>query len=166
MKFITTILFIIFNISYLSSQSWNRSDVKIYRSFDSLEKDYFYIENDTTYVINFWATWCGPCVKELPYFEDLSERYDDKPVKVILVSLDFEKQIDKRLIPFLNKKEIKSEVVLLLDPKESTWIDKVDSEWSGAIPITLLKSKNKSEFHEKVFHSKEELELLIETFIK
>ena len=41
------------------------------------------------YLIDFWATWCKPCIKELPAFEELNARYQDKGLKVVLVSLDF-----------------------------------------------------------------------------
>ncbi|MGB1283784.1 MAG: TlpA disulfide reductase family protein, partial [Polaribacter sp.] len=88
------------------------------------------------YVVNFWATWCAPCVKELPYFEKLKEVYQDKNVEVLLVSLDFPKQIEERLIPFINKKKLKSKVVLLNDSNEDIWIKAIDSTWSGAIPAT------------------------------
>ena len=52
------------------------------------------LNNDTVYVINFWATWCGPCVEEMPYFEQLHARMAEKPVKVLLVSMDFKKDLD------------------------------------------------------------------------
>ncbi len=45
--------------------------------------------NDTLYVVNFWATWCKPCVAELPYFEEAGEKYKSEKIKVLLVSLDF-----------------------------------------------------------------------------
>jgi thiol-disulfide isomerase/thioredoxin len=57
--------------------------------------------SDKTYVINFWATWCAPCVKELPYFEEMTKNYSDKNVEVILVSLDFPKKYDSSLKPFI-----------------------------------------------------------------
>src|SRR5690606_6809447 len=58
-------------------------------NFEALEKKYFQKKNDSIYVINFWATWCKPCIKELPAFEKIASEYADKKVKVLLVSLDF-----------------------------------------------------------------------------
>lgn len=124
--------------------------------FKGLEP-YLNKQNDTTYVINFWATWCGPCVKELPYFEKITESYKDKKVKVILVSLDFPKSYKKSLLPFLVKRGIKSEVILLNDPDSNTWISKIDKDWSGAIPATIIYNKSSRSFYEKSF-SYEELE--------
>src|SRR5688572_595506 len=52
-------------------------------------KPFLNADNDTTYIVNFWATWCKPCVEELPHFEQLYQEYKDKKVRLILVSLDF-----------------------------------------------------------------------------
>ena len=146
------------------SQSWTVDDVPVYKTFDDFEP-ILHQDTDTTYVVNFWATWCGPCVKELPYFEALHKRYEDQPVKVVLVSLDFEKHIVRKLLPFLNKKDIQSNVVLLADGKANNWIDKVDPSWSGAIPITLVYKGDKREFYEKEFHSEQELVNIISPFL-
>ena len=148
----------------LAAQDWNREDVKTYYSFDEFE-EILSRDNDTTYVVNFWATWCAPCVKELPYFEKMNSSLASDKLKVVLVSLDFEKHIDSRLIPFLNERKIESEVVLLLDKKESQWIDRVDPEWSGAIPITVVYNNEKRGFYERVFHSEKELKDLIYEYI-
>lgn len=147
----------------MCGQNWEDKDVKRFETFDSFEH-ILNQESDTTYLINFWATWCGPCVKELPYIEGLVDLYNDKKYKSILVSLDFEKQIESKLIPFLNKNEIKSDVVVLLDGKSSKWIDRVDPSWSGAIPITIIYNKNKREFFEEQFHSTEELIEIIDPY--
>ena len=160
------ILLAIFTLSSSSAiaQSWTLKDVDIYRSFDDFEH-ILDTQNDTTYLVNFWATWCGPCVKELPYFEDIQKLSDGKKLKVILVSLDFERQFESRLIPFLNKNKIGSEVVVLLDKKESSWIDKVDPEWSGAIPITIVYKGAKRNFYEKSFHSTDELKSILKPYL-
>ncbi len=96
------------------------------------------MSNDTTYVINFWATWCSPCVKEIGYFEELHRKYSDNKMKVILVSLDFPNQVEKRLLPFLEEKDISASVMLMTDLDYNGWINRVDASWTGAIPATLI----------------------------
>ena len=150
--------------SNLKAQSWTIEDIDIYKTFDEFEP-VLHQKNDTTYIINFWATWCGPCVKELPYFEELQAKYADEKVKVVLVSLDFEKKLETKLVPFLNDRRIASEVVVLLDGKASKWIDRVDPSWSGAIPVTLVRKGEDMDFHEKVFHSAAELDEIVAPFV-
>ena len=94
--------------------------------------------NDTTYVINFWATWCSPCVKEIGYFEELHRESGTSKLKVFLISLDFPNQLERRVMPFLEERDISAEVLLVTDLKYNEWIDRVDSSWSGAIPATLI----------------------------
>jgi thiol-disulfide isomerase/thioredoxin len=118
-----------------------------------------------TLIINFWATWCIPCVEEMPYFERVTSKYDSDEVQVILVSLDFTNQIKTNLIPFIEKNKLKSKVILLDDPDVNTWIDKINPEWSGAIPATMIKKGNKEAFYEKSFHSFDELEEIIQPFL-
>lgn len=99
------------------------------------------LNNDTTYVINFWATWCTPCVAELPDFEKVHLNSADQKVRVILVSLDYEKKLKETVLPFLSRKKISAPVVLLNEPDANSWIDKVDITWSGALPATLIMNK-------------------------
>ncbi|MDD7914372.1 TlpA disulfide reductase family protein [Polaribacter ponticola] len=122
-------------------------------------------EDGKTYVINFWATWCAPCVKELPYFEKIKEEYADNNVEVLLVSLDFPKQVEKKLIPFINKKKLQSEVILLDDVNEDVWIKAIDESWSGAIPATIIYNSSNRKFYEQSFDYKT-LENELKTFIK
>lgn len=121
-------------------------EVDVY-DFEGFER-FLHIADDNTYVINFWATWCKPCVAELPYFERLNKEYGDKGVKVILVSLDMPKMLEKKLLPFLEEKKLESRVVVLDDPKQNDWIPKVNAEWSGAIPATLIYNKKNRAFYE------------------
>ena len=94
--------------------------------------------SDSTYVINFWATWCKPCIKELPHFDKLNTTFPGAKLRVVLVSLDFKRQFETGLIPYLTKNNIQSEVLLIDEPDYNLWIDKVDKSWSGAIPATLI----------------------------
>jgi thiol-disulfide isomerase/thioredoxin len=93
---------------------------------------------DTIYVVNYWATWCAPCVKELPEFEKLDSVYKNQKVKVILVSTDFRKDIETKLKPFIEKKQLHSEVNFLDEIYDNEWIPKVDSTWQGALPATKI----------------------------
>jgi len=95
-------------------------------------------ESDSLFVVNFWATWCMPCVKEIPYFEAVSKKYKNQKIKLILVSLDFRQDIDKKLIPFLEKHKLVSEVWFLNESNPNIFIPKIENNWSGAIPFTLF----------------------------
>jgi len=103
-------------------------------------------------VINFWATWCVPCVEELPVFVDLDKR---DGIDVILISLDNADNSKTVVNPFLEKNEITSTVKLLDDPYAAEWIPLVDVHWDGAIPATLIQKGDKKMFYNKSFTSSE-----------
>jgi thiol-disulfide isomerase/thioredoxin len=86
-------------------------------------------------VYNFWATWCAPCIKEMPYFEQIQE--EDKDVELVFISMDDGRR-PERVTNFIEKRNIKSPVYLLNDVDYNNWIDKVSENWSGAIPGTLF----------------------------
>ena len=103
--------------------------------FDALQK-ILDTESNQVQVINFWATWCAPCVKELPLLEKLNAQ-KNLNVKITLVSLDFSEKVDN-VNAFIKRKNIRSEVLLLDEVDYNSWINKVDKQWSGAIPATLI----------------------------
>jgi thiol-disulfide isomerase/thioredoxin len=117
----------------------------------------FNFRNDTTYVINFWATWCGPCVAELPYFERLAEATADQPVQIVLVSLDFRRDVRTKLLRFIQERPLELPVIALTDHKTNVWIDQVDPNWGGAIPITIIYRNDQRLFFSDQFAHYEEL---------
>jgi len=127
----------------------------------------FLQNNDTLYLINFWATWCKPCIEELPDFMQIQADYEfSKPFKLILVSLDRPSAFESTLVPFLKNHSITADVYLLDDiTRMNEWIPAIDSTWSGAIPATVLyKNKQKLEFHEQQL-TKETLQSIISQYL-
>lgn len=134
---------------------------KIYESFDDFAPLLAQTQNDTTYVINFWATWCAPCVKELPYFEKLHQGMAVQKIKVILVSLDFRKDLETKLKPFLEQRQFSASVAALVDSRQQLWIDKIDPSWSGAVPATLVYRGSQRQFKEGEFENFEDLQQFV-----
>jgi len=137
----------------LEHQNTSKTDIPVY-DFEALEP-LLYTKTNKTYIINFWAMWCAPCVKELPVFEQYKK--NNPEVEVILVSLDFPEDIETKLKPFLKQKGISSTVVLLDDPNANSWINKIDPNWSGAIPFTIIFNNKNRSFHERAFDTIEDL---------
>ncbi|MDD3566780.1 MAG: TlpA family protein disulfide reductase [Bacteroidales bacterium] len=108
-------------------------------------------ETDTLYIVNFWATWCAPCVKEIPYFEQIAAEFAGSKLKVILINLDFPNHYENRLLPFVEKNKIQSKIVMLDDPDANRWINQVDPSWSGSIPATLIYNQHQRKFFEQEF---------------
>lgn len=145
-----------------SQEEFSTIPLEIY-DFEGL-KPFLKTTTDKIYVVNFWATWCAPCIKELPYFEALNSAYKDKNVELLLVSLDFPKKYESHLKPFIVKHNLKSKVIALDDMDSNTWIPAIDPDWSGAIPATLIFNKDKRQFYEKTF-TYEELEKEVKQFL-
>lgn len=171
-RFSLSILFIVFLFGCKNSQEEpvsesgteiTKAEIPVYdfAGFEHLLQQ----EDGKTYVVNFWATWCKPCVKELPAFEAINEEYSGKEVEVILVSLDFSEKLESHVVPFVQKHDLKSDIVLLDDVDANTWIPKVDEDWSGAIPATLIYNKEQRKFYERSF-TYDELKTELKTFLQ
>lgn len=145
--------FLLFACSCLNAQK-----PAVYKINDLTKR--IFNNSDTTYIVNFWATWCKPCVAELPEFEKVHNEYKSKKVKVLLVSMDFKEELDKRLKTFLDKNHYTAEVVLLDEVNGNDFINKISESWSGAIPATLITRKNRS--YNQFFEKKLTYEVLTE----
>jgi len=93
--------------------------------------------NEKVLVINFWATWCAPCIKELPLLENLHQQ--NTGVQVLLVSMDYDLDPDiEKVVRFQNRKKLQARILFLTENDPNAWIDKIDKRWSGALPATLV----------------------------
>lgn len=114
------------------------------------KEDLIQIMNDSSdklHVINFWATWCAPCVSELPEFQKAVNGLDAKKIDFLFVSLDFPSEADKKLLPFLKRNNYTFNVALMTETDYNSWIDQVDPNWQGNIPATLFFNRARKIHH-------------------
>ena len=126
-------------------------EVKIIH-FEDLQK-MSHPHDDTTYIINFFASWCVPCVKEMPILLDFEKSHSNQKIKLIFVSIDFKSNYKETLLPLLQKLNIKKNIFLLQESNESKWIQMIDAQWSGDLPATLIVNAKKKQcnfYHQSI----------------
>ena len=89
-------------------------------------------------VINFWATFCKPCIAEMPHFQKLAGKYKEKGLSLIFVSLDLPEAFPDRIRSFMKRLQVSSPVAFLNETNADKFCPAVDLSWSGAIPATLF----------------------------
>ena len=113
-------------------------------------------------VVNFWATWCGPCIREIPWFEKNVALFANKKVKLLLVSIDFADEYPKGIADFAKKSGFHSQILWLNESEVEVFCSKIDKSWEGSIPVTLMvnnKKKYKQFYKQQLPEQKLVLEL-------
>ncbi len=169
MNFKTIILiFILISTIFILALSFERDTEKVYvqkiDKFDEIEH-IFTKDNDTTYLINFWATTCPPCLKELPLFEELRQKYKGEKFKIFLINTDNEERYNEKVVPYVEKLKLKNKVYALVDDNYTVWTAKINEDWYGALPYTVIYKGNKRKFFMGAFKNEQELEETIKKFL-
>lgn len=89
-------------------------------------------------LVNFWASWCTPCLKEIPTLVELAERYRDRGFELVPVSLDDPGDIDVIVVPFLNRWFPDFVSYTRLDLDMDTVVSVVDSAWNEILPTSYV----------------------------
>lgn len=157
-----TVVLLLITLSLTSCKVEHKAPVLDAVNYDQLN-NIMLKNDDVLYVVNFWATWCKPCMEELPHFLEVNdENASNKNFKMILVSLDKSDNLRHGVQAVVNSMDIKTDVYLLDDAKRmNEWIPAINENWSGSIPATAFYKNGKQlDFHEGQL-SKSELQELI-----
>ena len=93
---------------------------------------------DTVYVYHFWATWCLPCVQELPEYNEVYRYFEKSPVCLRLISLDYKQDYPMRLAQFVMRKKVLPPVMWLNETNSNYFVPKIDERWEGSLPATFI----------------------------
>ena len=124
-------------------------------------------ESKTPLIVNFWATFCVPCIQEMPYFQEMARQYKSQNVSLLFVSLDLREAYPTKVNEMAKKLNLTSPVVWLNETNADYFCPKIDTTWSGGMPSSLFVN-NATGYH-KFFEdqlSKEKLEKEIQEMIK
>lgn len=146
MKYFVSLLVVTFLlISCKTKETDKNATIEILDQFSELQA-IIDAQGDELLVLNFWSTYCPPCIKEMPHFDRLESEYQDKNIRILLISLDDVTKLESRVYPFVKKLGIKQEVKVLKDQNYTKWTEKIDESWYGALPATLIIKGKKRNF--------------------
>jgi thiol-disulfide isomerase/thioredoxin len=123
-------------------------------------------ESKTPLIVNFWATFCVPCLQEIPYFQEITEQYKSKNVSLVFVSLDMKEAYPVKVNEMAKRLKLVYPVVWLNETNADYFCPKVDTTWSGGMPSSLFVN-NATGYH-KFFEeplSREKLEEEIQVML-
>ncbi|WP_187270894.1 TlpA disulfide reductase family protein [Neolewinella aurantiaca] len=134
----------------------------VYASFSEIEPLLQRKDDNITYVINFWATWCRPCITEMAFFEQLTNETSRNDVQVVMISLDKPEDVRSKMKDFVESRPLNLPVVAFTDNFYDGWIYKVDQQWQrSSIPVTLFYRNGQRYFNRGQISSYRELEGLV-----
>jgi len=152
-----TTFIIIFSVFCMGCNSQSIPKWKITELEDYIAK------SEQPVIVNFWATNCIPCIKEIPYFHELTKKYESKGVRLLLVSLDFEESYPEKISEFAIKRKYTAPIIWLWETNADYFCPKIDAKWSGVMPATLFinnKTGYRNFFEEEMSRQKLESEIL------
>ncbi len=95
-------------------------------------------ETKSPLIVNFFATWCKPCIEELPYFLQEFNSHKNDSLQLLMVSLDFKDFYPQKIFSFAKKRKVTAPIVWLDETNADVFCPKIDSAWSGGIPASLF----------------------------
>ena len=97
--------------------------------------------NGSVLVVNVWATWCLPCVEEMPDLVEITDFYESESVKIIGISIDYPEEIQSKILPFIKNNKLNFPIFVNDFKNDEALINFLNEKWSGAIPATFIYDK-------------------------
>ena len=120
-----------------TNEEWKKKPVEVQKISTIQLADLLKNDTDKLLLINFWATWCGPCVIEYPEFIEIQRMYMGRDFQFVSLSMDNPNQ-EEKVLKFLQSKYSAVPNYLIDTEDKYAVIDVVKNEWDGSLPITLL----------------------------
>jgi thiol-disulfide isomerase/thioredoxin len=155
-----TFLVFLFLFSAIAVQSQQVKSVKI----TELEKTIK--ESKTPLIVNFWATFCVPCLQEIPYFQEIASQYKSNDVSLVFVSLDMKEAYPVKVNNMAKKLNLAYPVVWLNETNADYFCPRIDTSWTGGMPSSFFVN-NATGYHKFLEEplSKEKLEKEIQVML-
>jgi thiol-disulfide isomerase/thioredoxin len=119
-----------------------RVSAQVIRSVKITDLEKTIAESKTPLIVNFWATYCKPCVEEIPFFQEEVKKQKASGVQLLLVSLDLKSYFPQKIKSFAASRKFTAPILWLNETNADYFCPKVDPKWSGVLPATLFINNN------------------------
>jgi thiol-disulfide isomerase/thioredoxin len=147
-------LFSIFLLSLVlfAAETLNAQKLSVINQAEVTSLAHMKADSGQTIVINFWATWCGPCVREIPYFVQADTSLREENFKFVFVSFD-PLNNESKVQKFIDKNGMPGTHYIIGNYEMEALIKQVHPKWEGGIPFTLAITQKETRYHEGAFEN-------------
>ena len=140
-----------------------RTHAQTVKKLTILELEAYIAQCDHPLIVDFWATFCVPCNKEIPCLQSTADKYHKEKVELLLVSLDLPDYYPSKIAAFAEKNNYHVPIAWLNETNADYFCPKIDKRWSGGIPSSLF-INNKT--HYRRFFDRQLTDLQVEKEVK